>query len=338
MAADDWAIVIGITYYPNLDKNARPLQGAHLDAHAFYDWLLDSTGGAVPPENATLILWPPGSDVAKARGVHGAIFDAVDNLRQISKRNAERGDGKRIGRRLYLYMSGHGFSPREDQTALAMPNVDADCVGPGYHWLGEYTADLFYFQACFDEVLLFMDCCRTTVAIPALNEPWGRRDDLRAYSNVKAFYAFAAKRGLTAHEQRDPAGNMRGVFTTALLAGLCGGVPDPPSDDRITTGSLRDYLTNILGSPGPEFTKADPIEVCIAQRIYPVTIHLSPHTGGRQVQVRDQRFVVVADTLAVPPVWQLSLKPGHYEARIKELGLEQPFAVQGTGAVVDVQL
>ena len=76
MAADDWAIVIGITSYPNLGPNTKPLQGAHLDAQAFRDWLVEPEGGGVPPDNVRLILWPPGSDAAKMGSVHARDLEA----------------------------------------------------------------------------------------------------------------------------------------------------------------------------------------------------------------------------------------------------------------------
>ena len=340
MAAVDWAIVVGITSYPNLGPNTKPLQGPHLDAQAFRDWLVDPAGGGVPPDNIRLILWPPGSDTEKMGSVHAEIRGAVDELRRLANRKAQQGEGKHIGRRLYVYMSGHGFSPRseETETVLLMPNADVvQCVGPSFHWPGVYTANFFYKQACFDEVLLFMDCCRTQVSLPSLDEPWNFQDDLVLYPNVKAFYAFAAKRGLAAYEQEDAAGNKRGAFTMALLAGLRGGAPESPSDDRITTESLRRYLYSTLAAPGPEFTKIDPIELSRAQKTYPVTIHLPPNTGDRQVQVCDQRLTIIESAAAALPGWQLSLKPGYYEARIQELGPGQLFEVQGTGAV-DVHL
>ena len=110
---------------------------------------------------------------------------------------------------------------------------------------------------------------------------------------MKAFYAFAAKRGLAAYEQEDAAGNKRGAFTMALLAGLRGGASESPSDDRITTESLRKYLTSTLAAP-PEFTEFDSIELSTAQKTYPVTIHLPPNTEGRQVEVCDRRLTVIA--------------------------------------------
>ncbi len=44
MAKDDWAIVVGIRFYPELDN----LDGPENDAKAFRNWLVSPTGGAVP--------------------------------------------------------------------------------------------------------------------------------------------------------------------------------------------------------------------------------------------------------------------------------------------------
>ena len=47
MAADDWAIVVGINAYPGLSEAV----GAEDDARAFRDWLADPDGGDLVPDN-----------------------------------------------------------------------------------------------------------------------------------------------------------------------------------------------------------------------------------------------------------------------------------------------
>ena len=41
-----------------------------------------------------------------------------------------------------------------------MANATPERVGSTYHVLGQYTADGFFKARCFEEVFLFMDCCR----------------------------------------------------------------------------------------------------------------------------------------------------------------------------------
>ena len=81
----------------------------------------------------------------------------------------------RLGRRLYIYMAGHGIAPGENQTALLMANANYDKrrYGTGYHVIGEYVAGWVADAHYFDEILLFMDCCREIQAVPAPNMPWG---------------------------------------------------------------------------------------------------------------------------------------------------------------------
>jgi len=49
---EDYAIVVGINYYPAL----RKLKAAEKDATLFAEWLMSPEGGGLPPDNVRLIL------------------------------------------------------------------------------------------------------------------------------------------------------------------------------------------------------------------------------------------------------------------------------------------
>ncbi len=338
MAHDDWAIVVGITDYSVVQGDARlkitPLKSPHLDAQDFCDWLTSPAGGGLAPDgdhHIWRIVWPDGAAVSSEDQVEPAIRRAVRAIQQTADLNASQGKPRRVGRRLYVYMAGHGFSPREDQTALLMPDFSADCMGPPYHWLGEYTANWFYEAGYFDEVLLFMDCCRRIQGFPALHMPFPPKRAVN-YQQGKRFFVLAAKRGLETWEQKRPDGEVRGIFTTALLNGLrIGG--------QVTTRSLRDYLVNTLQAAAPEVREVDDFVINQAHPLtYPVTIHLPPGAIGTDVEVQMRRWVasrweVKAQTTAAADTWQVHLEPDIYKAVVPALHLGMLFEVDGEGEV-----
>ena len=110
----DYAVVIGIKDYPAFDAD-NPLTGPENDAQAFYDWLISADGGDVPSANVELIIsskcGSPFADARTARPIVNEIQNAFENLQDIAARNEDKGNGYRVGRRLYIYMSGTD-SPR----------------------------------------------------------------------------------------------------------------------------------------------------------------------------------------------------------------------------------
>jgi hypothetical protein len=242
MADNDFGIVVGISCYPALGD----LDGPENDAQAFCSWLTSSRGGAVPRENVDLILssdfGPPFASADMASPTTLQIERALKSRRLAAERSTA--DGERP-RRLYLYFAGHGFSISTKHTALLTAN--ADTITP-YHEAGEWLADWFREAGYFDEVILFMDCCRDrnrdyTGIAP--NMLWPPKITPGRYQEVKHFYAYATKWDRVTWEKKMDDGKVHGVFTTALLRGLKGHavVPGDPSGS-VTAESLKDYLYN----------------------------------------------------------------------------------------------
>src|SRR5262245_47680846 len=116
MAATDWGIVVGITRYPELEN----LDGSENDAQAFYDWLVSPTGGNVPARQVALILssaFPAVTTAVRAEPSAYHIAQAFDDLVDVANANRAAGNGLQVGRRLYIYLSGHGFAPTFEYTA-----------------------------------------------------------------------------------------------------------------------------------------------------------------------------------------------------------------------------
>src|ERR1044072_2744580 len=172
MNKSDYAVVIGIKAYPAFDGDG-PLEGPENDAEAFHNWVKSQAGGNLPPENVELIIssqyTPPATLPDDATPMIHDAQRAFESLQERAEANAAKGKGLRAGRRLYIYMAGHGFAPRDDQTALLMANATRSRVGPVYHILGQYTAHWFFKSKYFEEVILFMDCCREVYPVMGLN-------------------------------------------------------------------------------------------------------------------------------------------------------------------------
>jgi uncharacterized caspase-like protein len=348
MAKNDWAIVVGIQCYPALGD----LGGPDNDARAFRDWLIDPAGGAVPEDHVNLIVtsqWKiPFRSVRSARPTEERIREAIEDLQDIAQKNAEQTGDRRVGRRLYLYLAGHGFAPGDNKTALLMANATKQRVGPPYHVLAEYTADWFYHAGYFGEILLFMDCCREVYAVPALNMPFKDELDPGAIDRVKRFYVSSTKWSRLSRELPMAGGVVHGVFTAALLEGLRGKACAPNTGGQITTESLAEYLQTNMKTFLPPALLADPqvpkepdippfadkfLVATAPIAVDSVTVHLSPGSAGKEVKILGDQFREVAHTIAVPPVWQLSLERGFYLAQILADGLQQPFEVKGIGGV-----
>jgi hypothetical protein len=259
MAKNDFAIIIGLQKYPGIDDPANgrmPLSGPENDAIAFRDWVIAPDGGAVPKKNVQLILsskWKRRvSSFYKAKPTTQEIIDVFNTLHIIYNQKLQDGVEPKVGRRLYLFMSGHGILPRvpgdrnENEAGLLMANVDPkDAGNPRYHIPGAYAANWFCQNDYFDEVFLFMDCCRDIQFVPNLNSIF----DLKGNSDkAKRMYAFATKWSRRAKEKPmpDEQGKVRGIFTKTLLLGLSGAAADPnpvnPNEGVITVASLKSYL------------------------------------------------------------------------------------------------
>jgi hypothetical protein len=350
MAKEDWGIVIGIQRYPAFDTDDERLRGPDNDAKAFRDWLVDKTGGDVPEGQVILITTssfnPPFSSPSVAKPTEELIRMAIEDLQKI----ADQSSTGRIGRRLYLYMAGHGFASRENQTALLMANATKRNVGPPYHWLGEYTANWFCRAGYFDEIILFMDCCRDNYQVPQINKPWLSVTASDFSERVKRFYAFATRWGLKSRELEFN-GVTHGIFTYELLEGLRGKASVPISGEHsvksnpaITTESLKRYLMDAMKARQQLVMDSDFIydmfEIAVlppALYTYAITVHLPPGSTGKSLEIRNDKYMLIDETIAAPPQWQLSLEKGYYAVQIPSDNLQKLFAVNGTGAV-DVYL
>jgi hypothetical protein len=244
MADTDYAIVIGVGSYPGFgatEQDAQDLLGPDSDAAAVYAWMNDPTGGgitdpgrirvvrtSVVPANGGATPWPPKE----------AILQEFDRLESLSQQNSTAGRGSKVGRRLYIYASGHGFARRRKEGAVFAANATRV---RRHHVFTSGWLEWFANAGYFDEAVLWMDTCMWSDSTTPL-ETVGYRSIVAPLGGARIFSAFAARFPLQAVE-RTIDGAVRGVFTYTLLQGLRGAAADVATRE-VTSTTLRNYLTN----------------------------------------------------------------------------------------------
>jgi hypothetical protein len=362
---EDYAVILGVQKYPGLTD----LNGPENDARAFHEWVVDPAGGKVPGNgrgrvakpgwsgNVRMILssdYFPFDSLDEARPILNDIQHAFINLYDLAEANAKSGGGLVAGRRLYIYMAGHGIEPQNGRTALLMANAKPRRFG--FHVLGRDYAEFFSNAGFFEEVLLFMDCCRDYFPLTPLTPiPFDPLSDPTAPDRVRYLHGFGTKWKRRSRERLID-GKVRGIFTTALLEGLRGGASD--LGGRITAALLRNYLNETmfqfldpmdLADPRipkqPEFNQfpSEGEGLIIAESVppvtYNVTIVLPEGADGAPMQIRGPKLSdIAAQTIARGPTWSLKLPRGLYLAQSLILGREADFEVKGRGGTVHVQL
>jgi hypothetical protein len=346
MNTEDYAIIVGIASYPGFGRTEtepRNLQGPDNDALAVYDWIVSPVGGDVAPGNVTLIrsgAFAPPSDVISARPAKQQITDAFERLDSLAQQNDQAGLGLRVGRRLYLYMSGHGFAPRRKEAAVFVANATRTRTHHVFatRWL-EWFANAEY----FDELVLWMDCCMV-FDLTVVAETAGYRI-LQGTSVKKMFSAYAARYPQQAVERLMPDDNkVHGVFTYTLLKGLREASENPVTGE-VTSASLKSYLYRNMKtymtdeqrsdpsvSQDPDFGFDDPIVFCQATTtaLTEVTLAFPSVAEGRTFRVvTGAPATEIASGTVQHGAGRTRLPSGLYFVKVDGLALSSGFEVAG---------
>jgi len=346
MANDqDFAVMAAVSRYPGW--TGRDLEGPVHDLREFAEWLLDPTGGDIPPTNAPeLDAWlrggppattfgaastvqffvtpPPPDDatmtIANSRPITHLVEQAFTSLHHRAEARLVTGD-RRLGRRLYIYFAGHGFAPDKRETALLM--ADATSSSPGFHVVGRAYADHFAIANIFDEVVLVMDCCREDNAVvPQRPIPFLTT---KGAAPGKPFCALAAGWDQKSAELPSPNGGpKRGVFTRTLLEGLRGA----RRGGVVTSASLEAWVKARMPSTGsgqsPEFDfdrTGDGYLLCRPRQTVNLTIQVVSSAGAAVTLEGGPR-----NEKNIQPVrrqgddWHYSLDLGLYVATLQATG------------------
>lgn len=331
MAADDRAILVGINHYPELDD----LAGPENDAKAFAEWLTSPSEGDVPGKNIDLILsskFPRRKNAVGAKPTADAVKEAIDKLHSIG----DNGDGH-VGRRLYLFMAGHGLARDFKDTALLMANATKKRTG--HHVPGPPYANWFRESAFFDEVVLIMDCCPEDYKLSPLqpchldpvSDSGGPRPAVRHY------YVLAAKRGHPALELPDENGEIHGVLTRAILAGLRQG---PPGGGDVRGEWLSGFVRSEIPQQRPDFDydpDNDIILVKGAAANFRVRIHADMTDQSRTVEMCNGTLNLVPPSARSAGTWEWELGPGIYKYGYTD-GEGRFLELRGKGQEIDVPL
>ncbi len=198
----DYAIVVGIANYPGFGSTpAEPqdLRGPINDAVAIHEWLIHPRKGGLDPTRARLVCspdpLPPNYSVATAVPATANVVGEFARLESLAQVNANANPP--VGRRLYVYMSGHGFAPARAHGAIFAANATSVQTEHVYAtaWL-----DWFYNAAYFDEFVLWMDCCmnyQMTVVpqLPSFRRVHGNSSACRVFSAYSARFKTRVRRG-----------------------------------------------------------------------------------------------------------------------------------------------
>ena len=231
MANEDFAIVIGISRYPDL----KDLEGPVKDAEDFKDWLVNTA--KVPDANVKTVL----SDSPPKPGGR-PVLDEIDRaFKEIFKA------AKNVNtRRLYLYFAGHGCAAESNHVALLMANASMDDLNNGMNTT-TYHEGLVR-RALFPEQVIFYDCCRNYDRRVMGRDPtWTTNDPVREAAGVTQFILYAAGFTQYANERAIDYSDRRGLFTKALLEGLGGQAAKRRGGEWIvTTDTLPGYIQTRL--------------------------------------------------------------------------------------------
>jgi uncharacterized caspase-like protein len=324
MAKDDYAVVIGIRTYPLMGS----LEGPCLDAQEFHEWLLDPDGGDVPDENAQLLITdsfhdPDETEHPLADEIHVLFKDFVQHG------HIAHTSGPIFGRRLYIYMAGHGFSEIGDGTQAALCAANAS-PSFAFNVAGTKYAEWFRRNAVFNEIVLVMDCCRTTSLVSEITSPpLPRTGGSPNSKKVRTFYAYAVADGQPAREQKTN-GKVRGIFTAAFLEALKNAEGD--AQGRVRGEHISAYVHNQIGAlQAPDFdVKAKRDVVLLENRaagLFEVALKLAPFAGGEVIELQDGNKKPIDTISPASETVILKLKTGLYKVLVAGTGRSQLFEV-----------
>src|SRR6266508_5839462 len=125
----DFAVIVGVQRYPGFGPSPEQpadLKGPDRDAAAVRAWLTDPAGGNLPAANVRdfrSAAYPDPFPDGRAAPRKGDVLGAFRWLDRIALERNKRFEGLAVGKRLYLYVSGHGFGRRRTEGSLFMANA-----------------------------------------------------------------------------------------------------------------------------------------------------------------------------------------------------------------------
>ena len=229
---EDHAILLAVNRYPGL----TPLQGPENDAQAFKAWLVSAQGGAVPEQQVTCIFssdHPAPADPYDERPATKDFHRALDRLTL----DADRQFKTRAGRRLYLFLAGHGFTAGAIKNDPALFTAEAQAYD-AVHIAAPRYATRMADAGLFDEIVLVMDCCQDFFFTKEVMNPTWTPPARNLSNQVKVFQAFGAPRGQAAYEEATADGEpVHGNFSRIWCEALASAEAD--DEGWVTSDTVR---------------------------------------------------------------------------------------------------
>ncbi len=339
----DFALVVGINLYPGIG----PLQGAQQDAEEFAKWLKAPDGGDIPPDNIRTLLTsqfhPPMPEQAAKASPTENLFD--DEFLQLVIDPATGRPYTPHRRRLYLYLSGHGFSGSyEGMNEAAL--YAANARSPSYrHIAATRYAEWAKASAAYEEIVLIMDCCRDMSLIRVINSLMlDKVQNPAGAVAVRRLAWYAVPAGAKARERQiEEDGPIRGVFTYLLLEALRKATPN--AQGQVTGHAVAQYIhtrwPEIADKEVPPELPVDAVRDLVFATRQPASPDLAPKAetlvkfevvppiaGDNAILLTDGRIQVANIPLAGNQA-KWSLPAGIYKAQLQGHPRQQLFEVAG---------
>ncbi len=338
-----WAIVIGINDYPPR-AGQTGLKGAVADAVDFADWALHPDGGAVDPSR--LYFWTHPAPTGKpqsivnflARDPANGWWDIDDdgmaadfgrapkekNVVETALRTAAQAAADRFAdptdtepRRCYVFFAGHGVqsnvtgSTMDTQTCFVL----GDFRPQAQTVMGLIPCEDFkraLLNNGFDEVFMFLDCCRISLTKLNMPAPVIGSANSRQLPSPTWGVGAAAQKDKAAFETVGPP--VRGAFSQTLMRGLR--TVRDPATQALSLESLRLYVRdNLPAACAPNEQKAsfsgnpnEPLPTLVAGPEIPtpliladVIIDFGTLPVGTLVQLADDKGAAIGAPLKAGP-------------------------------------
>jgi hypothetical protein len=262
--------------------------------------------------------------------------------------------GLPLGRRLYLWFSGHGITPRGPGEDCAVLMANASLLFLGRSIPGRRVADSFRKRAIFREVVLLMDCCREVLGSADAFLSFDDQGDPTLGDRVGWLYGFATKWASQSAERLlphplDPTAPplWHGVFTHTVLEGLSNAADD---HCQITSESLARYVSQRVqdfllpeDNQRPDFQFSSDHPIVFGDGILTeVKVTLSQPVLGWQIRDGSNLRATVAPPGIALPDGRISvhLLPGYYVFAVPGIGdvFSSAKTVTVVGGSVDVTL
>jgi hypothetical protein len=232
--ADKYALVIGISGYPNYAPERR-LDFTDDDARSFAEFLTSPEGGAFPGTNVVSLL--------NSEATRSAIFRQLSAVAQRARADDT----------VYVFFAGHGQEDVNGRVYL-MP-FEADPSQPdALGWRADHFLQDIRERFTARHIVVFLDACYAGAAVApggaargdvnisaAIAQQWRQAFQGVAADGMNMVFLSAGS-NQRSWEDRDL---KHGVFTHYLLEGLHGAA-DRDRDGVVTVAELRDYVTTAV--------------------------------------------------------------------------------------------